>query len=101
MAVILLGFVLVTTGIIWRRGNGIARAGVIREMDRRRVQLEGQRASLERQIADLSGRAHLGPIVERRLNMRVPDDSQVIVLPGPPVDLPPAAAGDSDTHVTH
>ncbi len=88
VALTLVAFVLVTTGIIWRRGYGIARAVEIREIDRHRLQLEAERVALERQIAELAGRAHLQPLVERRLNMRVPDDSQVILLPAPPPALP-------------
>jgi hypothetical protein len=83
VAAALVGFMLVASGIIWRRGYGIARAAEIRELDRRRVQLEGERATLGRQIAERSSRSRLGPIVEQRLHMRVPDDSQVIVLPAP------------------
>jgi cell division protein FtsL len=90
VAAVLVAFVLLATGIIWRRGYGIARAVEIREMDRHRVQLEAERVALERQIAELAGRAHLQPLVERRLNMRVPDDSQVILLAAPAPVLPAA-----------
>lgn len=83
LAAALAGFVLVASGIIWRRGYGIARAAEIRDLDRRRMQLEGDRATLERQIAEWSSRSHLGPIVEQRLHMHVPDDSQVVVIPAP------------------
>jgi cell division protein FtsL len=89
VAAALVAFVLVATGIIWRRGYGIARAVQLREMDRHRVQLEAERVALERQVAELAGRTHLQPLVERRLNMRVPDDSQVIVLPAPAPVFPP------------
>jgi cell division protein FtsL len=80
----LAGFVLVASGIIWRRGYGIGRAAEIRDLDRRRLQLEAERATLERDIAEWSSRSRLGPIVEQRLHMRVPDDSQVIVVPVDP-----------------
>jgi hypothetical protein len=96
VAAALVGFMLMASGIIWRRGYGIARAAEIRELDRRRVQLEGERATLGRQIAERSSRSRLGPIVEQRLHMRVPDDSQVIVLPAPPAVLPRESAAGSD-----
>jgi len=83
VALALSGFVLVASGIIWRRGYGITRAAEIRDLDRRRMQLEADKATLERQIAEWSSRSHLGPIVEQRLHMRVPDDSQVVVIPAP------------------
>ena len=83
LAAILLGFLLVATGVIWRRSFGIARSRDLRELDKRRVQLEARRAQLESEIRDLSSRAHLAPIVEQRLQMHVPTDSQVVILPRP------------------
>ncbi len=84
LALLLFGFLLVTTGVIWRRSYGIARSREITELDKRRVQLEARRAQLESQIRDLSSRAKLAPIVEQRLQMHVPADTQVVILPRPP-----------------
>lgn len=83
LALALLGFLLIATGVIWRRSHGIARSRDLQELDRRRVQLEARRAQLESEVRDLSSRAKLAPIVERRLQMHVPTDSQVIILPRP------------------
>jgi cell division protein FtsL len=82
-ALLLVGFVVVTTAVIWRRGYGIARAVELRTLARHRDQLRAERTSLERHIADLTGRAQLGGLAERQLDMHVPADSQVIVLPAP------------------
>ncbi|HWE40948.1 MAG TPA: hypothetical protein VG432_00460 [Gemmatimonadaceae bacterium] len=84
LALLLAGFLLVATGVIWRRSYGIARSRELAELDKRRVQLEARRAQLESEIRDLSSRARLAPIVEQRLQMHVPTDSQVIILPRPP-----------------
>ena len=84
LALVLIGFLLVTTGVIWRRSYGIARSRELTELDKRRVQLEARRAQLESEIRDLSSRARLAPIVEQRLQMHVPADSQVVILPRPP-----------------
>jgi cell division protein FtsL len=84
LALVLLGFLLVATGVIWRRSYGIARSRELTELDKRRVQLEARRAQLESDIRDLSSRARLAPIVEQRLQMHVPTDSQVVILPRPP-----------------
>ena len=83
LALVLIGFLLVTTGVIWRRSYGIARSRELTELDKRRVQLEARRAQLESEIRDLSSRARLAPIVEQRLQMHVPTDSQVVILPRP------------------
>ena len=84
LALLLAGFLLVATGVIWRRSYGIARSRELAELDKRRVQLEARRAQLESEIRDLSSRARLAPIVEQRLQMHVPTDSQVVILPRPP-----------------
>jgi cell division protein FtsL len=84
LALLLVGFLLVATGVIWRRSYGIARSRELAELDKRRVQLEARRAQLESDIRDLSSRARLAPIVEQRLQMHVPTDSQVVILPRPP-----------------
>ena len=83
LALLLLGFLLVTTGVIWRRSYGIARSRELAELETRRVQLEARRARLESEIRDLSSRAKLAPIVEQRLQMHVPADTQVVILPRP------------------
>lgn len=83
LALVLAGFLLVATGVIWRRSYGIARSRELTELDKRRVQLEARRTQLESDIRDLSSRARLAPVVEQRLQMHVPADSQVIILPRP------------------
>ena len=84
MALTLVCFVLVAAGVIWRRASGLAGSGELRELQAQRAQLEARRARLESDIRDLSSRSKLAPIVERRLHMRVPNDSQVIILPRSP-----------------
>ena len=83
VALALVGFVLVATGVILRRTHGHTEARAILALDRRRAQLLAERAQLESDIRDLSSRARLGPIAEQKLNMHVPHDSQVVILPLP------------------
>ncbi|HYV96649.1 MAG TPA: hypothetical protein VE967_04250 [Gemmatimonadaceae bacterium] len=82
-ALFLLGFVLVATGVIWRRSVGVAQARGIQDLERQRTDLEARRAALEGEIRDATSRARLARIAEDRLGMRVPSDSQVITLPRP------------------
>src|SRR5688500_3726529 len=77
---LLVGFLLVATGVIARRTFGIGQARDIRARETQRDALEATRVQLEVDIRDASSRARLGPVVERRLNMYVPPDSQVILL---------------------
>lgn len=83
VALLLVGFVVVATAVIWRRGYGVSHAEELRVLTRQRNQLTAERTSLERRIAQLTGRAQLGGVAEQRLNMHVPADSQVVVLPMP------------------
>jgi len=81
VALALLGFVLIGAGVIWRRAAGIAHARELRALEQRRLQLRAQRAQLESDIRDLSSRGKLVPVVEQRLQMHVPNDTQVVILP--------------------
>ena len=83
-ALLFIGFVLVATGVIWRRSEGFARARVLRDLERRREALLATKVHLEGAIRDASGRSRLEPIVRQRLNMQVPADSQIIYLQRPP-----------------
>lgn len=79
----LLGFVLVATGVIWRRSTGVAMARELRQLEERRAALEAQQAALEGAIRDASSRDRLVGIAEDRLGMRIPPDSLVTFLQRP------------------
>jgi hypothetical protein len=81
IALLLLGFFVVATGVIARRTFGISQARAIRALERQRDAVDATRVRLEAEIRDASSRAKLGPIAERRLQMYVPADSQVIIIP--------------------
>lgn len=89
IAVLLLGFVLVATGVIWRRSTGVAQTRTIQRMEQQRADLLARRAALEGGIRDAGSRARLQRIAETRLGLRVPSDSQVIPLPSAPRRDPP------------
>ncbi|HEX5829844.1 MAG TPA: hypothetical protein VFY16_02610 [Gemmatimonadaceae bacterium] len=81
LALLLLGFVLVASLVIWRRSYGIAQGRSLRELDRELRQLQARKAELERTVRDASTRAQLAPVAERRLGLRTPHDSEVVFLP--------------------
>ena len=83
VALALLGFVLVATGVIARRTYGIDQARALRDLDRRRQALEADRVKLDGEIRDAASRPRLVPIAEQRLNMHVPSPNQVIMLARP------------------
>ena len=78
---VLLGFLVIAMGVILRRSYGIAAARELQELDARRAALVAVRLRLEGEVRAAASRATLQPIAEQRLQMRVPSDSQVIILP--------------------
>jgi cell division protein FtsL len=83
VAVILAGFVLVATGVIWRRSYGVTHAVEERRLELQRAALEAERAKLEGDIRDASSRASLARVAQDKLKMNIPSDSQVIYLHRP------------------
>jgi cell division protein FtsL len=85
IALALIGFVLVATGVIWRRSFGVVRAREQQRLEQQRGALEAERAKLESDIRDASSREKLERVAEERLHMHLPSsDSQVIFLKRPP-----------------
>ncbi len=74
-------FLFIAAAVIWRRAEGSEQRRELRDLDRQRLQLEAERTRLLGDIQDASSRGSLAPVVERRLDMRVPADSQVILIP--------------------
>ena len=83
VALVLVGFVLVATGVIWRRSFGNARAREQQRLEQQRGALEAERAKVEADIRNASSRATLAKVAEERLNMHIPSDSLVIYLQRP------------------
>lgn len=83
LALVLLGIFVLALGVIGRRTMGIGQARALRELEGRRDAADAERVRLEAEIREASSRARLGPIVEQRLQMYVPADSQVIILQRP------------------
>ncbi len=88
LALLLLCFLVITSGVILRRVYGISAAKELQDLDARRAALVAERLRLEGEIRSASGRSRLQPIAEQQLQMRVPNDSQVIILPRAAHDSP-------------
>jgi len=83
IAVALVGFVLVATGVIARRSYGVLQQREIRSLQEKRNTLIAERVRLEGAIRNASSRARLQPIAEHRLNMHLPKPDQQVFLPPP------------------
>ncbi|HMN08620.1 MAG TPA: hypothetical protein PKC83_07545 [Gemmatimonadaceae bacterium] len=76
-------FVVVMTGVVWRRTVGYARAVAMRLLEGQVKELEAERAKLITDIRSAMSIGRLGPVVQARLGMRQASDSQTIRLPMP------------------
>lgn len=83
MAIGLLAFLVVASGVIARRAAGAAKARELLELDRTRASLESERIKLVNDIRNATSFSRIGPLVSRRLGLRTPADSQVVRLPRP------------------
>jgi cell division protein FtsL len=81
IALVLVGFVIVTSGVVARRVRGVAEQRRIVDLQRKREALDAERTKLESAIRDASSRVRLQPIAEQRLNMRIPTPEQQVILP--------------------
>ena len=89
IALLLVGFLLVASGVIWRRSYGFARARALHELERQRAALLAEQIRAEGAIRTARSRRVLLPLAESRLGMKVPSDSQVIYIPRPSLPAPP------------
>jgi cell division protein FtsL len=80
IALVLIGFVLVATGVIARRALGVRQQTELRKLRLRQDSLKAERLRLESVIREGSSRARLQPIAEQRLNMHIPTPDQQIIL---------------------
>jgi cell division protein FtsL len=83
LALVLLVFLVISGGVILRRTVGISAAHELLKLDARRAALVAERLRLEGEVREAGSRARLQPVAEQRLQMHVPADSQVIILPRP------------------
>ncbi|MEP6733353.1 MAG: hypothetical protein ABJE10_22105 [bacterium] len=81
LALLLLGFLVISGGVILRRSFGIKAQHELLDLDARRAALVAERLRLESEIRAATSRTHLQPIAEQRLQMQVPAASQVFNLP--------------------
>lgn len=88
LVLLLLGFLVIAMGVILRRSVGISAARELQELEARRGALVAERLRLEGEVRAAASRATLQPIAEQRLQMRIPADSQVIILPRPSNERP-------------
>ncbi len=73
-------FVLAGAAVVTRRSIGIAHARALRTLAAREAQLTGERAALRASVRLAAARARVGSVAEERLGMRVPSDTQLVLV---------------------
>lgn len=81
LALFLAIFLVVSAGVILRRSYGNRTSRELTALDARRAALVAERLRLEGEIRAASSRARLQPLAEQRLQMKLPSEEQVILVP--------------------
>lgn len=81
----LLGFLLTALAVVRRQSAALETARALQDLRTVRAALEVSRASLVADVARAKSRAVLVPLAQRRLGLRLPQDSEITILqnPGP------------------
>lgn len=80
LAVWLAAFLVTTLLVVWRQSAALAAARELQGLDKARGALEASRSGLIGDIHRARSRAVLVPLAERRLNLRLPQDSEITIL---------------------
>lgn len=83
MGLWLAGFLLMAVAIVWRQSAALATVRELRELERVRGALEVQRSSLTGAINRAKSRGVIVPLAERRLGLRLPQDSEITIVQEP------------------
>lgn len=83
IAVWLIVFLAAAAFVIARQTSGYRMARALADAREARARLEGQRGELERRLRAAKSRAVLVPRAQR-LGLRLPSDSEIVLLPAPP-----------------
>jgi len=83
LAIALAAFLVVTLVIVWRQSVAVAAARELGDLQRTRGALEVQKAALEGAIQRAGSRGVIVPLAERRLGLRLPQDSEITILQEP------------------
>jgi cell division protein FtsL len=93
LLVLLLGALAVVVG---RQTDGVALHREIRELEGERAVAEAARLELQTRIQSLQTRARVVRVARERLDMHLPADSEVVLVPLPREGAATIAAGDDE-----
>lgn len=76
----LAGFLASAAAVQWRQSRALAVAREVRQLSAARGALEVSKAALTGAIHQARSRGVLVPLAERRLGLRLPQDSEIVIL---------------------
>jgi len=83
VAIWLAGFLAAAAAVVWRQTAALAAGRDLRQLEVTRGALEVARAAAAGEIHRARSRGVLVPLAERRLGLRLPQDSEIIILQDP------------------
>ena len=79
----LAGFLAVAASVVWRQTEALKTATTLRTLQNARGALETGKAAAIADVRRARSRAVLVPLAERRLGLRLPQDSEIVILQRP------------------
>ena len=83
VAIWLLGFLVMAALVVWRQTDALATARQLKALQTTRAALEATRAATAAAIRLARSREVLVPLAESRLGLRLPLDSEIVILQDP------------------
>lgn len=83
VALWLAAFLAVASIVVWRQTAALAAARELRQLEAARGALETTKAGAAAAVRRARSRAVLVPLAEGRLGLRLPQDSEIVILQGP------------------
>ncbi len=83
VAIWLAAFLVMAALVVWRQTDALATARQLRTLESARAALEATRSDLVGQIRRARSRAVLVPLARERLGLRMPQDSEIVILQAP------------------
>jgi len=83
VALWLAAFLAVAAAVVWRQTEALAASNELRTLQRTRGALETTRSGASAAVRRARSRAVLVPLAESRLGLRLPQDSEIVILQSP------------------
>ena len=83
VAIWLAGFLVTAAAVVWRQSEALTTVRQLRALEQTRGALEATRADAIAAIRHAQSRAVLVPLAQARLGLRLPQDTEIVILQVP------------------